>query len=120
MSTTVWRLPCKSQECDQGPVLRQDVGDQLVLAYDFERESGEYGWEEIVFTGTVAFTFTAARHCSAEQVGAYDRIETVDRSAWARGVPNVPPGLRHYRIFFDDVGCYEVLATGFVPPLESV
>lgn len=116
MSTIVWRLPCRSQEFDQGPKLRQDPGDQLAIAYDFEGESGAYSWDEIIFTGVVGFRFTAARYCSDDQVGAYDKVETVSSSSWASGVPDAPPGLEHYRIFFDDVGCYEVLATGFVPP----
>ena len=116
MSTTVWQLPCMSQEFDQGPKIRQDPGDQLAIAYDFEQESGQYGWEEMVFTGVVGFSFTASRYCSQEQVSAYDRVEAVAGSAWAAGVSDAPPGLQHYRIYFDDVGCYEILATGFVPP----
>lgn len=119
MSTTVWQLPCMSQEFDQGPKLRQDPGDQLAIAYDFEQESGEYGWEELIFTGVVGLRFTAARHCSEEQVGAYDKVVAVSGSAWAADVRDAPPGLRHYRVYFDDAGCYEVLATGFVPPPEG-
>lgn len=105
-----------SQEFEHGPRLRQDPGDQLTIAYDFEGESGAYSWEEIIFTGVVGLSFTAARYCSEEQVGAYDRLEMLSESTWLPAVPDAPPGLEHYRIFFDDVGCYEVLATGFLPP----
>lgn len=119
MTTTIWQLPCKSQEFDQGPCVRQDPGDQLTIAYDFEQDSGDYAWEEIVFTGVVAFSFTAARYCTDDQVAAYDKVEAVSGSTWAAGVPDPPPGLQHYRIYFDDAGCHEVLATGFVPPAEG-
>ena len=71
--TIVWRLRCMSQEFDEGPVLRQDPGDQLALAYDFESESGDYAWEEIIFTGVVRFSFTTARYCSEAQIGATTR-----------------------------------------------
>lgn len=116
MTATVWQLPCMSQEFDQGPTIRQDTGDQLAIAYDFEQEAGDYGWEEILFTGVVGFRYTASRYCSDEQVGAYDQVEAASDSEWAAAVPDAPPGLRHLRIYFDDIGCYEVLATGFVPP----
>ena len=119
MSATVWQLPCKSQEFDQGPMLRQDPGDQVAIAYDFEQQSGEYGWEEMLFTGVISLRFTSSRYCSEEQVGAYDKVEVVDGSAWSAAVLEAPLDLQHYRIYFDDVGCYEILATGFVPPHEG-
>lgn len=118
-ATTVWKLPCMSQEFDQGPRIRQEAGDQLVIAYDFEQESGTYGWEELIFTGVVAFSFTAARHCSEEQISAYDKLQDLAESNWIAGTVDTPPGLRHYRIYFDDVGCYEILATAFVPPPKA-
>lgn len=113
---TIWTLPCMSQEFNEGPKLRQEPGDQVALAYDFEGETGDYAWEELTFTGVVGVLFTSSRHCSEDQVGAYDRLEDVQESAWSESVFDPPPGLRHFRIYFDDVGCYEVLATGFVPP----
>lgn len=118
MTEPVWKMPSPSQEFDQGPRLRQDPGDQLAIAYDFEGEDGTYAWEEILFTGVVAFRFTSARHSSVEQVEAYDQLVRVSGSSWVDGVGDPPPGLAHYRIFFDDIGAYEVLATGFVPPPE--
>lgn len=118
-AVTVWELPCKSQEFNQGPKIRQEAGDQLVLAYDFEQESGDYGWEELIFTGVAAFTYTAATHCSEEQIGAYDKLQDLGVTDSVAAVVNRSPGLRHFRIYFDDVGCYEVLASGFIPPAET-
>lgn len=119
MSEMIWQLPCLSQEFHEGPKIRQEVGDQLVIAYDFESAFGGYGWEEIVFTGVVGFRFTAPRYCSVDQVKAYDKVETVAGSGWTSEIVDAPLGLAHYRMFFDDAGAYEVLATGFVPPPEA-
>jgi len=118
MTTTVWDMPCKSQEFNEGPRLRQGPST-LALAYDFETESGDYAWEEVNFYGVVAFKFTAARYCTSDQIHAYDRLETVSESPWPLELADGPTGLEHYRIFFDDIGCYEVLAGSFVPPAGS-
>jgi hypothetical protein len=115
MTTTVWTLPCKSQEFREGPRVRQGPST-MVLAYDFEGDTGEYAWEELTFLGVVAFEFTAARYCTAEQVGAYDRLEMLSGSSWSERLTNASEDLVHYRTLFDDVGCYEVLAGSFVPP----
>jgi len=108
-----------SQEFEQGPKIRQDVNDQLAIAYDFETESGEYAWAELRFSGVAAFRFTAARHCSEDQISAYDSLQEL-RSRWAEDLSDPPSDLRHYRIYFDDVGCYEVLARTFEPPMPRL
>lgn len=111
----VWQLPCMSQEFDQGPVIRQGF-DEFTISYDFEVDSGEYLWEDLIFTGAVAFAFTAVQHCTQDQVTAYDKLQEIESSEWIKELPDAPAPLRHYRIFFDDFGCYEILATAFVPP----
>jgi hypothetical protein len=113
----VWRLPCRSQEFNEGPRIQQGSGS-LTIAYDFETDAG-YAWEELMFTGVAAFSFTAARYCTEDQIGAYDRLEEVSSSQWTRSLRDVSADSRHYRIYFDDVGCYEVLARSFVPPAEE-
>lgn len=62
-----------------------------------------------------AFAFTVASHCTPEQIEAYDELHIVD-SSWIAQLDHAPPSLRHHRIYFDDVGCDEVLADGFTPP----
>jgi hypothetical protein len=88
----------------------------FVIAYDFEKADGDYGWEEIVFTGVVAFAFIASAFCSADQIGAYDKLELLPNTEPVAGVVIAPSAAHYYRIYFDDIGCYEVLATGFVAP----
>ena len=77
---TVWTLPRLSQEFNEGPVLKQGPGG-LAIAYDFETETGEYDWAELRSFGVVAFAYTAASHCTAEQIGAYNKLQQVLESA---------------------------------------
>jgi hypothetical protein len=115
----VWAMPHMSQEFHRGPVLKQPAFDRAILAYDFEAESGEYEWEEIHFHGVAAVRFTFAGVCQPEQIDAYDRLVDVGSSSWRLELYRPPMDLRHFRIFFDDVGCYEFLAETFVPPQSS-
>lgn len=115
-ASTVWQLPTRSQEFEKGPRIRQDTDERFVIAYDFELENGAYGWEELIFIGTVAFCFTASQHCTTDAVDAFDRLLDLGRTDWLKTIHQAPSDVRHYRIYFDDVGCYEVLAAGFVPP----
>jgi len=117
MSTdVVWQLRAPSQEFESGPQLAREF-DALKIRYDFETDTGAYEWEEVTFTGVVAFRFTDAAHCSPEQIGAYDKLQIVNSSAWPSQLDGPPiDQVNHYRIYFDDVGCYEVLSRGFVPP----
>lgn len=114
-----WTLPHLSQEFHKGPVLKQPGFDRAVLSYDFETESGTYAWEEILFLDTAAVRFTFAQVCTPEQISAYDKLVVVDESDWPDQLHRPSADLRHYRIYFDDIGCYEFLARSFVPPPGS-
>src|ERR1043166_3451915 len=118
MDSIVWELPRKSQEFNEWPKITQRSG-VVLIAYDFEGEDGNYDWEEIAFAGVVAFKFTAAAHCPKAQVSAYATLQAVTSSSWRAELRDVTTSVRHYRIYFDDIGCYETLATGFVPPFEG-
>jgi hypothetical protein len=108
----VWLMPFKSQEFERGPELIQRRGD-ATLRLDYETESGLYEWMVVYFTGVQAIRFTAWRYCSPDQIDAYDRLQEVNASEWIRAAPDLPGGIKHFRIFFDEVGCYELLAAGF-------
>jgi hypothetical protein len=116
----IWALPVLSQECRDGPIGTVDRDGSFRLRYDYETETGAYAWEEVTFSGVEAASFTAHESCSEEQVGAYDKLVEVSESAWIATLQShrVSPavGLRHFRIYFDEVGCYEAVATEFVPP----
>jgi hypothetical protein len=115
----IWSLPVLSQEFRDGPVVELDRC-AVRLRYDYETESGDYAWQEIVFEGVEAFRFTGHASCTVDMIDAYDVLVEVVDSAWvsrlqeARREP--APPLRHLRIYFDELGCYEVVATGFDAP----
>jgi hypothetical protein len=60
--------------------------------------------------------------CDQYQLDAYDKLVEVHPSSWVEGLlarrpKSVPTGpVKHYRIYFDNVGCYEVAAEDFELP----
>lgn len=107
-----WRLPFKSQEMQGGPQVVQQPGE-LLLRLDYERDTGAYEWIQIRFEGDSAHRFTPFRSCTADQIHAYDSLVEVLDSDWLKGLPSLPIGSRHFRLFFDDIGCHEVVAVDF-------
>lgn len=118
-TSEVWKLPCKSQEFMKPPALVQE-GSNLTLPFDYETDDGSYADSSISFHGVEAFSFTSYESCSANQVRAHDKVVTVDNSTWLaelRANNISDEGVtQHYRIFFDDTGCYDVIAKDFRPP----
>ncbi len=119
----VWRLPTRSQEFDQGPVVRQTAGG-VTIFYDYELDVGGYAWNALEFDRIAAYRFTAADACTVDQVKAYDRLEEVNDSPWIAEllVENRPPRVpdaRHFRIYFDEIGCFEVAAARFEPRINE-
>ena len=112
MSMVVWSLPCLSQDFNEGPVVRSGL-DHVAIAFDVETPEGDYAWSELRFSGVVAFAFTAARHCTEDQIAAYDKLLHIEGSSWLAALPGGAAGARHLRIFFDEAGCYDVLARAF-------
>jgi hypothetical protein len=108
----VWILPFKSQEFNDGPQLTQDLREAH-LRLDHESESGEYEWSEIVFRGVHAIAFTGHASCTRDQVRAYDRLVRVRHSDWLAGLVGADAGQEHFRIYFDEFGCYDIAATTF-------
>lgn len=108
----VWRPEAKSQEFMNGPRLTHSFS-RLLLAYDHEGPTGEYLWSGLEFSGVHAFTFTAYRSCSTEQVRAYDRLVRVSDSVWLAHLAGAPEGVRHFRIYYDDIGAYDIAAHGY-------
>lgn len=115
----IWSLPVPSQEFRDGPRTELER-DSVRLHYDYETQTGEYAWAELTFSGVEALAFTSHESCSEQQVDAYDVLVEVTDSSWIGGIqqPRVSAaeGLRHMRIYFDEVGCYEVVAASFDAP----
>jgi hypothetical protein len=116
MSEVVWSLPTPSQEFDQGPHILVSPG-KVTLRWDFEDESGEYAWSSAEFLGVEAVNFTGHDSCTPEQVQAYDRLVVIESSELLASLRGAGAKfLRHYRIYFDEVGCLDVIAEEFAAP----
>ena len=109
----VWSVPHPSQEFEEGPILKWERPG-LTVSYDFETSSGTYAWEQLAFVSVAAMTFTSLENCTAEQIAAYDVLHELFDSDWGTRLGRTE--LRHFRLFFDELGCYEFLASDFVAP----
>jgi hypothetical protein len=119
MEETVWSLPAPSQEFMQGPHILVSPG-KVTLRWDSESVTGTYEWSSAEFTGVEAVAFTANSSCTPEQVRAYDRLVKVEPSDMLSGLRGAGPKfLQHFRIYFDEIGCLDIVAEEFVPPREE-
>jgi hypothetical protein len=85
----------------------------------YEREGSLYQGG-ILFVGARAFTFRAESHSTAWHVGAYNRLVEVDPSPWLHGLLGADPrafsnpwGLRHFMVYVESEGTYEIAAERF-------
>jgi hypothetical protein len=107
----LWTSPIASQEIEDGPELLVQPG-LVVLRY---RGEGRTDWIELRFRNILRAAFTEFSACSPDQVSAYDRLlDLGDATPLAGEVLGVArrdtAGMRHFRIFLDDVGTYDVVA----------
>lgn len=107
----LWTSPIASQEIEDGPELLVQPGC-VVLRY---RGDGCSEWTELRFRDIMSAVFTEFSACSAEQVLAYDRL--LDLGHATRLASEVlgaakrdTAGMRHFRMFLDDVGAYDIVA----------
>jgi hypothetical protein len=118
MDEVVWSLPTPSQEFMQGPHILISSG-KVTLRWDFEGETG-YEWSSAEFTGVEAASFTASDSCTPDQVRAYDRLVKVEPSDMLASLRSAGQKfLQHFRIYFDEVGCLDVVAEDFRPPVDG-
>ena len=108
-SRDVWVMPFKSQEFSRGPELVQK-GGRVQLRLDYETRKGAYAWKTVRFAEVSVIEFTAWQSCTPEQVAAYDRFVEIEPSEWIACLSGLPDGVHHFRVFFDDIGCYDVVA----------
>jgi len=112
----IWKLPSPSQEFVDGPQVLIS-SRRVTLRWDAETDSGTYEWSSASFVGVEQVEFTADSSCSPEQIGAYDRLVKVEPSEkLARLAGADAKFLHHFRIYFDGIGCLEVVAEDFLPP----
>ena len=107
----LWTSPIASQEIQDGPELMVCPG-RVVLRY---RGEGQSDWIELRFKDILSVIFTEFAACTSEQVSAYDRLVDMGNSAGLASevigtARRDTAGMRHFRIFLDDVGAYDIVA----------
>ncbi|MGQ0631770.1 MAG: hypothetical protein ACT4P1_12065 [Sporichthyaceae bacterium] len=109
-------LPVASTALLSEPVF-EFPGGEAVMRFDFERE-GERLRGGLRFGRVRAFRFRAEGHCTAWHVeDVYDTLAEVAGSGWVSELLTAEPGetwgrwvIRHFMIYIDSAGCYEVAA----------
>lgn len=100
-----------------GPWVEMTAADAR-LYYDYEDDKGAYRWGMLEFKRIRAFQFLDD-HSGSHAKGAFSKLVEVVDSPWAKEIHaamcHVLPSLshtqlHHYRIFFDDVGRYDMVA----------
>lgn len=116
--TPVESLPFPTWVTDVGPVFQCREGRASIL-YDFEDEGGRIHWTQVDFHRVVAFRFV---HFYSGTYYSYYRatgLLEMKPSSWIEQLQNDfnNPGvtfsrdLRHFLVFFDHVGYFEVIAS---------
>lgn len=112
----IFEIPVPSTEI-RGPVRFEDMGGSAQLSFNFPGSSGMRRCT-LVFTRVRAYRHRAEVHCTKWHIeDAYDTLVEVVPSPWAEEVAaDTAVGwtrewkLRHFMIYFDSAGSYEVLA----------
>lgn len=88
------------------------------LIYDQEGPTGRYESKALLFHEALGFRRTKWSECSPWMVRAYDELYELKESPWLAALTaNLPDGsvhrFHHYCVFFDELGFFEVVASGF-------
>jgi hypothetical protein len=112
-------LPVPSTALLADPVF-EHPGGEAMLRFDFERDGSIYRGG-LRFEKVRAYRFRAEGHCTAWHVeGVYDTLAEVSGSKWVGELLAAEPaetwgrwGIRHFMIYIDSVGCFEIGAASW-------
>lgn len=112
---TIRRLPSTART-EEGPVVSHSPG-RVELRYDLEDGPGVV-WITLRFVMAFAVRFTPEAACTETMIEAYSRLCEAPDSDWMRELREraqshgliVSASLRHFVVYFDHYGCFEVLA----------
>ena len=111
-SIELWALPYPSTEIDDGPNIASAIG---LLTLSFSSEEG--GQCKICFDGVFAYRFTEFGACTTVDLDSYDALHELKKSRWLKLLRktsrDIDRNLKHYKIFLDDIGCYDIVAMHF-------
>lgn len=94
-------------------------GGGAELRCTYEREGSMYSGG-LQFSRVRAYRFRAESHCTVWHIDAYDTLVEIERSAWVSELHAAEPvdirdqwTIRHFMIYIDSAGAYEVAAEGY-------
>lgn len=104
-----------------GPVIRL-TPPNLSIKYDYPTDDGSVNWVELFFQDVLASEYRQEACCTAEDLDAYNKLLKEGTSAWlsemeSRWSKFLGSQVRgkeflyfHWRLYFDDVGCINIIA----------
>lgn len=115
----LWVFPVPSN-CIYSGVSIIYEGGNLILLFDYYDENNN----DKIFNSGILFETTIAHRHSSEKVtkfisGTYDKLVEVKDSEWLKELTDISPewvawrNFRHYAIYLDSNGFYEVIAENF-------
>jgi len=118
-------LPRPTSATVKGPKLHF-ASPTLLVAYDYEGDDGVIAWTRLVFNGVLAYEYHQMACCEAEHIIGYQHIQRFRASKWLARILKVwqeavgwqqwqqqqggEQRFQHFRVFFDDAGCVDVIA----------
>lgn len=128
-------LPLPTNRTRRGPGFQKN-GDAMVIQYDFEQDDGVIQMAELVFVEVLDFEFRQAPCLVASDILPSRELLCLSKSdrlsgildLWMKSVGwqefQIEKGgerrFKHFRLYFDDAGCVDIIASGVNPLLPSV
>lgn len=114
--TNVFEIHELAQEFMDNPKIKKK-GDNSVLMYDYETETGEYEWTGITFINTIKYRHVKEANVKDYMIKAYNRVVEINDSNWKNEISSTngeKRELKHYIVYFDGYGAYEFLSYGVI------
>ena len=114
----IWTLPLPSTTVVEYPKLEQLGNRELGLSFALQEEGDEKPKRlYLKFSGVESFKWTHLTSCTEEMItSAYDKLVDCGNTTWLQESTSISArvgiklkALHHYRIFFDDGPCFEVI-----------
>lgn len=100
-------------------------GDDSVLLFDYETDTGEYEWTGVTFKNTINNKHTKDNEISEYMVKAYNSVVEVKNSAWINKIAfanknsNLNAMYKHFLVYFDGYGAYEFISTDAIKGISE-
>jgi hypothetical protein len=127
-------LPLPTNRTRQGPTFRKD-GETMVVEYDCEQDDGRTKISVLVFVEVLSFEYRQAACFEASDVLPPTELLCLRQSERLTAILNLwqatvgwqefqtkqggAERFKHYKLYFDDAGCIDVIASGLRPASHS-